>query len=148
MDEVKKYPRVGVGVMMMRDGKVLLGQRHPDPRKAGSELHGEGQWTMPGGKLEFGKKLVEAAQRELLEETGIKLGPEKFKVISMADDIGTEAHFVTIGFLVAEFEGEPRVMEPETITCWKWFEINDLPKPMYGPSREVVENFKKKTMLN
>ena len=147
MDEIKKYPRVGVGVMIMKDGKVLLGQRHPDPEKASSELQGEGQWTMPGGKLDYGEKLTEAVIREVGEEIGIELKPEQLKVISVADDIGATAHFVTVGFLVSNFEGEPGVMEPGEIVCWKWFDLDNLPTPMYGPSMEVVENYRKSDIL-
>lgn len=50
----------------MNDGKVLLGQRHSDPEKADSALHGEGTWTMPGGKLHFGESFEEGATREVL----------------------------------------------------------------------------------
>ncbi len=52
---------VGVGVALVRDGKVLLGHRHDDPEKADSLLHGEGTWTVPGGKLDFGETLEDGA---------------------------------------------------------------------------------------
>ena len=50
---------VGFGVMILREGKVLLGQRHVDPVKASSELHGEGTRTMPGGKMHFHESFEE-----------------------------------------------------------------------------------------
>lgn len=49
-------PGLGVGVMILKDNKVLLGLRNPDRVKASSELKGEGTWTMPGGKVEFMEK--------------------------------------------------------------------------------------------
>ncbi|MEI8090892.1 MAG: NUDIX domain-containing protein [bacterium] len=55
--------------MILRDGKVLLGQRHLDPEKASSLMHGEGTWTMPGGKTEYHESFEEMAYRETLEET-------------------------------------------------------------------------------
>ncbi len=64
---------VGFGVLLLKDGKMLLGKRHEDPSKASSALHGEGTWTMPGGKLHFRESFEEGAKREVLEETGIKL---------------------------------------------------------------------------
>lgn len=51
--EEEKRPGIGFGVMMLKEGRVLLGKRHEDPEKASSELSGEGTWTMPGGKLNF-----------------------------------------------------------------------------------------------
>ena len=38
---------VGFGVLLLRHNQILLGKRHYDPKKADSELHGEGTWTMP-----------------------------------------------------------------------------------------------------
>jgi 8-oxo-dGTP diphosphatase len=139
---MKQFPKVGVGVMLLKNGKVLLGKRHSDPEKADSELHGEGTWTMPGGKLEFGEKLVDAAYRETLEETGIKIDKETLKLISVTDDIVPDAHFVTIGFLCRDFSGEAQVLEPDEIVEWKWFELDKLPSPLFGPSRKILEAFK------
>ena len=56
---------IGIGVMILKDEKVLLGHRHLDPKKASSSLYGEGTWTIPGGKLHFGEDLKEAALREV-----------------------------------------------------------------------------------
>ena len=90
MSDIDQKPKVGVGVMVFKDGKVLLGKRNDDAEKASSELHGEGTWTMPGGKLDFGETLKEAARREAMEETGIKLN--KLELISVADEILTDKH--------------------------------------------------------
>ena len=131
---------VGVGVMIFRNEKVLLGKRHIDPQKADSELHGEGSWTMPGGKLHFGESFEQAVIREVFEETGIKIDKEKLKVICLTNDIVEDAHFVTIGFLCNDFEGEPKVMEPDEITEWKWFSLDELPSPIFFPSQKILKN--------
>lgn len=133
---------VGFGVMMLKDNKVLLGKRHIDPNKADSELHGEGSWTMPGGKLNFHESFEDGARREVMEETGIKLNSAK--VICVNNDMVNDAHFITIGMFSQDFAGEPKVMEPDEITEWKFFELDKLPKPMYFPSAKVLENYKKK----
>lgn len=142
MDNTKK-PGVGVGVMLLKRGKVLLGARHSDPRKADSELHGEGSWTMPGGKLHFGEELEGAACREVLEEIGVKINPKKLKMISVTNDIVEDAHFVTIGFLCEDFQGEPKVMEPDEITEWRWFALDALPHPIFFPSRKILNQYQK-----
>ena len=141
MDNINKKPGVGVGIMILKDNKVLLGKRHDDPEKADSELHGEGSWTMPGGKLHFKEELKDAAFREVFEETGIKVNKEKLQIVSVTNDIVEDAHFVTIGFLCKSFEGEPEIMEPDEITEWRWFELDNLPKPIFFPSERIIKNF-------
>lgn len=134
--------RVGVGIMLLKGGKVLLGRRHSDPSKADSEVHGEGTWTMPGGKPDFGESLADCACREVREETGIVVEPGSLRCISVADDIVSDAHFATVGFLAEQFKGEARVMEPDEIVEWKWFPLDDLPEPIYFPSERMLKNFK------
>lgn len=135
----KPKPAVGVGIMILENDKVLLGQRHVDPEKADSELHGEGTWTMPGGKLHFQEGLEEAAKREVLEETGIKA--KKLELFSVSNDTVSDGHFVTIGFLCTDFEGEPKIMEPDEITKWDWFDLNSLPAPIFFPSAKMIRNY-------
>ncbi|MCW1296562.1 MAG: NUDIX domain-containing protein [Candidatus Parvarchaeota archaeon] len=135
----KKSVGVGLGVILLKEDKILLGKRNTDPSKADSELHGEGTWTMPGGKLNFGETFEECARREVLEETGIKI--KSTKVISLSNDIVEDAHFVTIGLLCEDFEGEPRVMEPDEITEWKWFSIYSPPKPIFPPSEKILKSY-------
>jgi 8-oxo-dGTP diphosphatase len=134
-----KVPMVGVGVMILKKGKVLLGKRHDDPEKADSELHGEGTWTMPGGKLDFGEKLVDVVEREVFEETGVKIDKKKLTLISVTDDILEDVHFVTIGYLCKNFPGEPKVMEPDEITKWEWFDPKKLPSKIFPPSQKILD---------
>ena len=136
MTEEKKKVGAGFGVMMLRGGKVLLGKRHDDAEKASSALRGEGTWTMPGGKFEWGETFETGAARELKEETGMILN--KAKVICVNNDKNEHAHFITVGFLAIEVEGEPKVMEPDEITEWKWFEMDKLPINVFDPSKNLL----------
>ena len=97
-------PGLGVGVLVLKDNKVLLGLRNPDKVKASSELQGQGTWTMPGGKVEWMETLDEAAKRELEEETS--LIANELEIFSVSDDIKGEAHYVTIGFVAKDYIGE------------------------------------------
>jgi len=137
----KKKVGAGLGVLILKDNKILLGKRHTDSNKADSELHGEGTWTMPGGKLEFGESFEEGARREVFEETGLEL--KKIEVICVNNDKNDYAHFITVGLFSDDFIGEPRVMEPDEITEWQWFGLDNLPSQMYFPSVNVLENYKK-----
>ena len=133
-------PGVGFGIMILKDNKVLLGKRHEDPEKASSLLKGAGTWTMPGGKLHFGETFEQGAIREVMEETGIKLNSAK--VIAINNDIVENAHFITVGLLSEDFEGQAKVTEPEEITEWQWFSLDNLPSPLYFPSEKILKNFK------
>ena len=139
MSEENKKPGVGFGVMILRDNKILLGKRHEDPTKASSALHGEGTWTMPGGKLHFGETFEAGAERELMEETGLAIGTTK--IISLTNNIVPDTQFITIGLLSENTIGEPRVLEPDEITEWRWFPLDELPSPIYPASRQVIENY-------
>lgn len=58
-------PGLGVGVLVIENGRVLLGKRK------GS--HGAGTWSAPGGHLEYGESIENCAEREVLEETGLRI---------------------------------------------------------------------------
>jgi len=146
--EEKKRPKVGVGVMVLKNNKVLLGKRNDDAEKAGSDLHGEGTWTMPGGKLDFQETLIDGAYREVLEETNIKINKDKIKVISVADEIVKDNHYVTVGFLCKDFEGEPETMELEEITEWKWYDLDNLPEKVFPPSAKMIKAFLNNKIYN
>ncbi len=139
MAEVKKKVGAGLGVILIKDGKILLGKRHPDPDKADSAFRSAGEWCIPGGKLDFGETFEECAIREVLEETGIKIFDPK--IISVHNCKNEHAHFMTVGVVAKKWQGEANVMEPDEITEWKWFSLKRLPKPRYFPSFMVIENF-------
>jgi len=141
MEEVKKV-KVGVGMMILNEkGEVLLGKRIDDPIKASSDLHGEGCWTMPGGKLEFGETLLDGAVREVLEETTIKIDKEEIKLLSVTDEVRPDTHYVTVGFLCRDFQGKPETTEPEEITEWKWYNLNNLPGNLFLPSAKMIKAY-------
>ena len=104
-------------------------------------MHGEGTWTMPGGKLHFGETFEIGARREVLEETGIEIDLDSLSVISLANDMVPDAQFITIGLLYTKPTAEPKVMEPDEITEWRWFPLDNLPTPLFFPSKEILENY-------
>ncbi len=138
----KKRVGAGFGVVLVRDGKILLGKRHPDPDKADSAFRSAGEWSLPGGKMEWGETFEEGAIREVLEETGISIKDPK--VISVHNCKNEHAHFMTVGLEATEWEGEAQVMEPDEMTEWGWFDLTDLPRPRYFPSFHVIENYLQK----
>ncbi len=131
---------VGVGILLVKNGKILLGKRSPDPSK--TALHGENTWTLPGGKVRFGERLIDACFREVLEETGIRINKERLRRISITEEILPDAHFITFGYVCDDFEGEAKIMESDEIIEWRWFKIDELPEDLYTPSKKIIEVYK------
>lgn len=134
---------VGVGVMILKGDQVLLGLRNSDRLKADSSLGGQSTWTMPGGKMIYNESFEEAAVREVLEETGLKISTPR--IICVNNDKNELAHFITVGLLAEVFKGEPHAMEPDEITEWQWYPLDRLPENMYFPSAKIIDNYNKKS---
>ena len=103
--DTRKYPDrpyVGVGAVIVQDGKVLIVKRKYDPLA--------GQWSLPGGGVELGETLVDSVVREMLEETGlqIEVGPviEVFDRITRDNNGEVRYHFVLVDYLCWPVGGE------------------------------------------
>lgn len=125
------YPGVGVGVYIMRGGKVLLGQR-----KGGYQA---GTWCAPGGKLEINETFEECVRRETFEECGAVIEEPRFVGVTNDIDAPTGSHYITVAFAADWKEGEPRLAEPEKFERWDWFFWESLPEPLFLSTRNFVE---------
>lgn len=126
-----EFPKVGVGVIVVKDNKILMQKR--------KNAHGEGHWGFPGGHLEFHEDFEECAKRETTEELGITIKNVRF--ISATNDKFQKEnkHYITI-FMLAEYDsGMIKIMEPDKIEQWGWFEWSNMPQPVFLP----IENLQK-----
>ncbi len=126
-------PKVGVGVIVIRDGKILLGERLAS--------HGAGTYQLPGGHLEFGESFEEAAKREVEEEAGL-LDIEIQGVVSLGNYIDYGKHYVSIGLLAESHAGEPYDAEPAKSKNWNWYDFDHLPSPLFPHSKSVIDNWR------
>lgn len=91
--EFPQAPLVGVGAVIVRDGRVLLIRRGRDPMK--------GHWTLPGGVLEVGESLAEGVVREVREETGLEV--ELLELVELLDRIHREDGRVRYHYVIADY---------------------------------------------
>jgi ADP-ribose pyrophosphatase YjhB (NUDIX family) len=107
-------PVVGVGAVVVRDGRALIVRRAHDPRK--------GEWSLPGGMLELGESLSDGARREVREETGldVEVGAilETFDRVHRDDDGRIRYHFVIIDFVCRAAAGEARAGSDAEAVAW------------------------------
>lgn len=127
----QNIPVVGVGVIVLRNGLVLLGKRR------GS--HGAGTWALPGGHLEYGETIEHCAQREVMEETGLAIhslmrGPYTSNVFHEE-----RKHYVTLFVIARSGTGEPQVREPSRCSAWQWFRWSQPPRPLFTPLESLLQ---------
>lgn len=121
---------VGVGILVLHQGRVLLG------RRLGS--HGAGTWSAPGGRLEYGEQVIDCAARELLEETGLRAdslvpGPYANDIL---DDVRQQ--WLTLFVVARGIHGTPRNLEPDKCAGWHWFAWGDWPQPLFRPVQSFL----------
>lgn len=125
--------RVGIGIMIFKDGKILLGKR--------KNAHGAGQHAFPGGHLENMESFGVCALREIAEECGIEVVNLRFQFLANVKTYAPK-HYVHINLIADWKSGEPQILEPEKCENWGWYDINNLPELLFSTVPLAVEAYK------
>lgn len=107
------HPTVGVGGVVVHDGRVLLIRRGKEPMR--------GRWVVPGGTVELGESLSDAVVREVLEETGVRVRPRD--VMLVFDRIERRAgevqyHYVIVDYRCDYVSGDARAASDALDAAW------------------------------
>jgi len=127
---VSLKPQVGVGVLVIKKGKILLAKR--------KGAHGSGSYSPPGGNLELMETVEACAKRELIEETGMI--PLSMQLGPWTQNIMDEKHYISLFAIITEFEGEPQLLEPQKNEGWGWYLWDELPKPLFPSLASLIES--------
>ncbi|MCG7205348.1 NUDIX hydrolase [Streptomyces arenae] len=109
----------GVTAVVLREGRVLLAQRADS-----------GRWTAVTGIIDPGEQPADAAVREVLEETGVEVVPERLAMVNVTDpvvyDNGDQTQYLDLVFRLSWQSGDPYPADGEN-TATRWFPLDDLP---------------------
>lgn len=128
--KLQARPLVGIGVMVVRNGEVLLGRRRIEP--------GANTFAFCGGHLEYGETLFDCAEREVLEETNLTVTSLRLIDFTNLVDMATHTHYFDIEFVAEVNSGEPILKEPDKVEAWKWYGLTDLPTPLFRPAQKSI----------
>lgn len=124
-------PRVGVGCLVQRGDLLLLVRRH--------RTHGAGTWSTPGGHLDPGEHPFACAEREVLEETGVRISNPRFLGVTNDVFLADSLHYVTL-WVAADFaSGEAAPRAPHELTEVRWASWDDLPTPQFPPLKRLLD---------
>jgi len=127
---MEKTPKVNVDILIIRDGKVLLGLLTPKWTDNDSQI-----WGVPGRDILFGEKIGEAVKRNIQEEFGCNV--TKYKIISVNANYALGNHYIGIG-VVASIDAEPKVLMPEDWVKWEWFSLDKIPSNLFPPAQNLI----------
>lgn len=129
------HPLPAVGAVVFRKGKVLLVLRGQQPS--------QGQWAIPGGSVKIGETLQQAAEREILEETGIVIQAHDpvytFDAIVKDDRDRVQYHYIIVDLVADYVSGVPHAGDDATDARWVGpNELNQL--NISGPTMDLLQH--------
>jgi len=131
--EYPDSPRVGVGAIVIHEGRVLLGLRGVEPNR---DL-----WAIPGGSLKLGETLQQGAEREIFEETGVVIRAGR-PILSFDSIRHDEAGRIRFHYVVVDLEAEYLSGEPrggDDALEARWFSPQDLTAvPVSPPTLQLL----------
>jgi len=128
-------PLIGVGLCIIKDGKILLTKR--------KGKHCNGMYGFPGGHLEKWEYFETTALRELKEECGNNIKVSKPKLLSVYNTIFKKEnkHYVLIMMVSKWIKGYPIITEPHKNEEWQWFDWDNLPAPLMPGIKMMLKEF-------
>jgi ADP-ribose pyrophosphatase YjhB (NUDIX family) len=132
---------IGVGVILLNsNNEILLLLRNNDEKIADSNMHYEGQYTLPAGNIKFGEEFEEAGIRKVKQETNLDI--KNIEVICIINDYNEYAHYATIGLISKNFDGKVDIGTTKEHISYIWTNIDKLPINLCKSSSEIIKRYK------
>jgi len=132
---VNKTPKVNIDILIVRGDKILLGLLTKKWNYQGRQVYG-----VPGRDIRFGEKIGDTVKRNIKEEFGCNV--TKYEIICVNTNYALGNHYIGIG-VVAEIDGEPKVLIPEDWVRWEWFSKDEIPNNLFPATRNLIECYLK-----
>ncbi|MFH0889842.1 MAG: NUDIX domain-containing protein [Candidatus Aenigmatarchaeota archaeon] len=126
-----KEPKVSLDILVVKDGKFLLGLLTDKWNYGGKPV-----WGVPGREINFGEKIGDALRRNIKEEFGCNA--TVYNIICVNANYALGNHYIGIG-AVAKIDGEPKLLIPEDWKKWEWFSEDKIPKNLFPATKNLVE---------
>ena len=137
----EKTPNINVDILVVKGDKILLGLLTKKWNYKGKQVYG-----IPGRDIKFGEKIGDTLKRNIQEEFGCNVA--KYKIICVNANYALGNHYIGIG-VVAEIDGEPKLLIPKDWKKWKWFTKNAIPNNLFPATKNLIEcYFKKKACVS
>ena len=130
------FPGFGCGLVIVRDGKILLYRRLKAPEA--------GYWNIVGGKVDHMERSEAAARREAEEESGLKIRSSEFLCLSEQVIEADRQHWISMIYVTRDFSGEPQLVEPDKLSEFGWFSFDALPQPLSRFTADAAEALRKR----
>ena len=128
-----KSPNVNIDVLIIKENKVLLGLMTKRWSYEDKQVYG-----VPGRDIYFGEKIGETLKRNIKEEFDCNV--TKYKIISVNANYALGNHYIGIG-IVAEIDGDPKILLPEDWEKWEWFEKDKIPTNLFPATKNLIESY-------
>lgn len=129
-----KAPKVNVDILVIKDKKMLLGLLSQKWQEEGKQSYGT-----PGRDIRFGETIGETVKRNIKEEFGC--GVKHYTIIAVNANYALGNHYIGIG-VVAEIDGEPKVLLPDDWKKWEWFDIDNIPQNLFAPAKNLIASYR------
>jgi 8-oxo-dGTP diphosphatase len=136
-------PIVGIGAIIIQEGKILLEKRKSAP--------GKGKWSIPGGLVDLGENIEHAVVREVKEETGLDVAePRLVDVVdhvSLDEKGAVKYHFVIVDYLVNLVRGVPKAASDAEDLKWvpfsevEEYDLTSSFRDFFQRNKQKLENF-------